>query len=216
MLNPSPVPFFSQWETPDLTMAVLEHGPSTALLQDLNWKSSGANTIDEYAEWAAHICGMACLKMILAAKTGQIIPNLDLARACTKYGGYEIDADGTIKGLIYAPFVEFIRNDFGIKGSVITNITAYDIKTLMLGSVFFIASVHPGLRWPNIDPPRKGGHLVLVTRAHNGNIIFHNPSGDRKETQENASLSEADFDRFFSGRGVSISPILSPYGNHLT
>ena len=65
-LLPETVPFFSQWETPDMTMDVLAEGAEVALRRDPLWKGSGAETLDEYAVWAANICGMACLKMILA------------------------------------------------------------------------------------------------------------------------------------------------------
>ncbi|MGO8506863.1 hypothetical protein AB9F35_37080, partial [Rhizobium leguminosarum] len=52
---------------------------------------------------------MACLKMILAARV-EIHPTLELARACTAYGGYFVnEIDASIKGLIYAPFVRFAR-----------------------------------------------------------------------------------------------------------
>ena len=102
------VPYFSQWETPEMTLPVLAEG-AAALHRDPLWKNSGAETIEEYARWAVNVCGMACLKMILAAR-GEAHPILSLARACTSYGGYVVDeADASIKGLIYAPFVTFVR-----------------------------------------------------------------------------------------------------------
>lgn len=47
------VPFFSQWETPDMTMEVLAEGAEVALRRDPLWQNSGAETPDEYAVWAA-------------------------------------------------------------------------------------------------------------------------------------------------------------------
>jgi hypothetical protein len=41
------VPYYSQWETPGMTLPVLLHGP-TALYNDIYWRNSGAETIDEY------------------------------------------------------------------------------------------------------------------------------------------------------------------------
>lgn len=76
---PEAVPFFSQWETPDMTLAVLADGAEAALRRDPLWQGSGAATRDEYAVWAANVCGMACLKMILATR-GQIVPTIELAR----------------------------------------------------------------------------------------------------------------------------------------
>ncbi|MGO8112790.1 hypothetical protein AB9E26_36485, partial [Rhizobium leguminosarum] len=42
---------------------------------------------------------------------------------------------------------------------------------------FFIDSVNSGIRWPEREPPSKGGHMVLVTAASDETIRFHNPSG---------------------------------------
>jgi hypothetical protein len=97
------VPYFSQWESREITSDVLTRGAAIALAEDPKWASSGAKTIDEYVQWASNLCGMACLKMILGARTGREIPMLDLARKCTEYGGYSVNAAGQIKGLIYAP-----------------------------------------------------------------------------------------------------------------
>ena len=97
------VPYFSQWETPEMTLPVLSEG-ATALHRDPLWRGSGAETIEEYARLAVNVCGMACLKMILAVR-GEAYPILSLARTCTDYGGYVVnEADASIKGLIYAPF----------------------------------------------------------------------------------------------------------------
>lgn len=96
------VPYFSQWEMPDMTLPILSEGAS-ALHRDPLWRNSGAETIEEYARWAVNVCGMVCLKMILAAR-GETHPILSLARACTAYGGYVVnETDTSIKGLIYAP-----------------------------------------------------------------------------------------------------------------
>ena len=209
------VPFFSQWETPDMTMAVLSDGAKVALRRDPLWRNSGAATLDEYAVWADNVCGMACLKMILAAR-GEIVPTLELARRCTEYGGYVVDeADQSIKGLIYAPFVTFVKEAFGLEAEVVTGVATSDIPSLFGPSLFgpslfgrarfFIASVSAGIRWPEREPPRKGGHLVLVTAASEAGFRFHNPSGHDRATQENALLPPAVFDRFFANRGIAVA-----------
>lgn len=203
------VPYFSQWESRDLTSTVLAHadGPAAALVHDPHWARSGAHTVEEYAAWAWNVCGMACLKMILAARTGRIVPTLELARACTKYGGYTVDAaTGVIKGLIYAPFVQFVRTELGLEAEVVTSITARELPALFERADFFIASVHSSIRWPERSPPKKGGHLVLVTQADADAIVFHNPSGHDLPSQEYAALGPHRFDDFFAGRGIVILP----------
>jgi hypothetical protein len=198
------VPYFSQWESRELTLAVLADGPAAALARDPNWRSSGARDLAEYAAWANNICGMACLKMVLAARTGRIVPTIELARVCMSFGGYAIGAAGEIKGLIYAPFVRFIEQSFGINGEIVTRASARDLPAILRRADFFIASVHSSIRWPEREPPSTGGHLVLVIAASANEVIFHNPSGHDARSQEYARLDAQRFDRFFAGRGVAI------------
>ncbi len=198
------VPYFSQWETPDMTLAVVAEGAQSALLKDPLWASSGASSIEDYARWAGNLCGMACLKMVLAARTGKTIPIMGLAMGCREYGGYVEEADGRIKGLIYAPFVSLFRDRFDLDARVVTGISVADIDDILDQSEFFIASVHHSIRWPETEPPVKGGHLVLVTAIDGNNIRFHNPSGHVNATRENAEMPLEVFERFFAGRGIAI------------
>jgi hypothetical protein len=147
---------------------------------------------------------MACLKMILAARTGRVEPSLELARRCTAYGGYTVSETGEIRGLIYAPFATFIRAEFAMESEVVTGIDAQGLGALLDVNEFFIASVHPSIRWPEQQPPSRGGHLVLVLGVSGDEVIFHNPSGHTAQTQEYASLKIASFDGFFAGRGIAI------------
>ena len=198
------VPYFSQWETPDMTLAVVAEGAQTALLRDPLWATSGARTVEDYARWAGNLCGMACLKMVLAARTGQAFQIMDLALGCKDYGGYVEEQDGRIKGLIYAPFVTFVRDRFDLNARVVTGISVSDIADILKQSQFFIASVHHSIRWPETEPPMKGGHLVLVTALEGNTIRFHNPSGHIDTTRENAEMPLEVFEKFFAGRGIAI------------
>lgn len=83
------IPYHSQWET-----AALADEYSSARrrhLDDPNWAASGASTRIEYAEWANHICGMACLEMILAARTSTLHRSHDLLRLALDYGAYVLE-----------------------------------------------------------------------------------------------------------------------------
>ena len=113
----SSVPYFCQWESAHLAGEIIEG--KLALADDPAWRGSGARDVDEYARWASHVCGMACLKMVLAAETGQVHPTLELARRSLPYGAYTENAEGHIKGMIYAPFVRFVAQDFGLRAEVI-------------------------------------------------------------------------------------------------
>lgn len=196
-------PYFSQWETASMTLSVLERG-APALLDDPLWQRSGADTVEEYARWAVNICGMACLKMILAAR-GEDHRIIDLARGCTTFGGYVVnEEDQSIKGLIYAPFVTYVGETFGLDAKTITGIPTPGIADILKDNAFFIASVNSQIRWPDRQPPSKGGHLVLVTAASADTIRFHNPSGHDEASQADVELPIEIFDRFFANRGVAI------------
>lgn len=201
--QPANTPYFSQWETPEMTLPVLSEG-GAALMRDPLWRNSGAETIEDYARWAVNACGMACLKMILAAR-GDVHPTLALARDCTDYGGYVVnDADASIKGLIYAPFVRFVAERFGLQAETVTNVETSAIPELLSQRRFFIASVNSAIRWPEREPPSKGGHLVLVTAAGAETIRFHNPSGHDRQSQADVTLPLTTFDRFFANRGIAV------------
>lgn len=199
------VPYFSQWESPGMTPAVLAEGAEAALLRDPAWRGSGAATVEEYARWAGHLCGMACLKMVLAARTGRAHPILELARGCAAEGGYVEEADGTIRGLIYAPFIRYAAARFGLRAATHLGLAPAGLVPLLAGDGFFMASVHKDIRWPERVPPHTGGHLVLVTAATPEAITFHNPSGHEPAAREDVSLPPAVFGRFFAGRGIAIA-----------
>lgn len=80
---------------------------------------------------------------------------------------------------------------------------AMTVPAVMETAEVFMASVHPAIRWPDRPPPGRGGHLVLVTAARAGAIVFHNPSGHDRASQESVALP---IDGFFAGRGVAIAP----------
>lgn len=199
----SAVPYFSQWASADRAADILSG--ALRLADDPRWAESGAADAADYARWADHVCGMACLKMALAARDGRDVPLLELTRGCAAYGGYVVEGDD-IRGLIYAPFTRFVRERFGIESEVVVDVGAADLPAMLRRARFFIASVHPAIRRPDDTPPRKGGHLVLVTAASADSIVFHNPSGHDRAAQIDVALAPPVFDRFFAGRGIAILP----------
>lgn len=197
------VPYFSQWESAGRAAEIIAGELKVA--EDPLWRNSGAASAAEYAEWANHICGMACLKMILAARTGIVHPTMHLTRLAIESGAYVV-SEGTIRGMIYAPMVEMARKRFSIDAEVVTGIAAADIASTLKPGSLFIASVHPTIRWLRPPPPKRGGHLVLVTGASPDRVVFHNPSGHDVQTQRDVGVPAALFGEFFAGRGVHVLP----------
>jgi hypothetical protein len=195
----APPPYRAQWESAGLVADFLAgRDPAT----DPRWRGSGAATRDEYARWASHLCGCACLQMALGARGHEIPPIHAIRRAVQAHGGYVETQDGEIRGLIYAGAVAWLEQR-GIPARILLDIAAADIPPLVADGALFIASVHGTIRWPERDPPSRGGHLVLVfgTDAA-GALRFHNPSGHTADARQDARLAPAAFDCFFAGRGI--------------
>ncbi|UFJ39414.1 C39 family peptidase [Brevibacillus humidisoli] len=198
------VPYFSQWESRELAADFLAGTLHPA--DDPLWHLSGASDRDEYAQWSFHICGMACLKMLLAHWHKRIIPTMELMKRCRDYGGYVVHEDGTIKGLIYRPFVAFITDQFGLQAEVKEHTPIEEVCDLLEKGYVYIASVHPSIRTPQVTPPKQGGHLVYLFGQNRQcrEAVFHNPSGHTPANQEHVHLSRDVFARFYAQRGILI------------
>jgi len=194
------IPYRAQWESPGLIARIIAGGDAAA---DPLWACSGARTAREYARWADHLCGVACLRMVLASR-GVEASAFAVMREVRARGGYVEDDNGGIRGLIYAPAVAWLAEVHGIASRIILDLAAEAIPALLDEGVF-IASVHPNIRAPQGPSPGRGGHLVLVHGlAEDGALVLHNPSGDRAENQADARVAISDFARFFAGRGIFV------------
>jgi hypothetical protein len=192
-------PYRAQWESAALVADFLA-GRDAAT--DPLWAASGAADAAEYARWAEHLCGGACLQMALGALGRPVPPIHAIRRGVQAEGGYIEQPDGDIRGLIYAGAVAWLAGQ-GIGAGIVLDAAATEIPGLLARGGLFIASVHPGIRRPGAEPPARGGHLVLVFgMAADGALRFHNPSGDTPESRADARLAPAAFGAFFAGRGI--------------
>ena len=195
-------PYFGQWESAARIGEILAGTLRAA--DDPLWPRSGAAGAADYERWADHLCGVACLRMALAARGITPPRAFDLARTLTQLGGYVLLPDGGIRGLIYAPAAAWLRAAHGMAAEVRVDVAADDIPARVGGGGLYIASVHPAIRRAPAEPPARGGHLVLVFGTEDGRLRFHNPSGDSGSTQRDMRLAVADFARFYAGRGIAL------------
>lgn len=195
-------PFFGQWESAGRIGDILSGALAAA--DDPLWPRSGAGSAAEYETWADHLCGVACLRMALAAHGVTPPRAFDLVRDLTARGGYVVQPDGAIRGLIYAPAVAWLNEAHGIAAEVRVDLPAAGIPALLAGGGLFIASVHPWIRWPDRTPPARGGHLVLVFGAADGDLRLHNPSGDTAASQRDMRVPLEAFAGFYAGRGIAL------------
>ena len=193
-------PYFGQWESPALIDAIISGAYRAE--DDPAWAASGAESPEDYARWADHLCGVACLRMALAARGITPLRARDLARVLTGYGAYVEQPDGFIRGLIYAPAIAWLAEAHGLRAAIILDRAAEAEPPLLADGGLVIASVHPAIRRPTEAAPGRGGHLVLVFGAKDGALRLHNPSGHDAASQADARVALADFARFFAGRGI--------------
>ncbi|MGW2229888.1 peptidase [Streptomyces formicae] len=191
-------PVHTQFASPELVAPIVYEDFDRAA--DPAWRTSGAATLDDYARWCGHLCGLTCYRMALGPSSPSLF---ELRDGALKYGAYTED-DGVIRGMVYAPFAEYARAEHGVDAEVHRHLTVEEIVELLDGGRQVIASVHYEIRRPHRPAPGRGGHLVLLTRrTAEGLLHFHNPSGIDADTRT-AELPTDRFEPFFAGRGVSL------------
>jgi hypothetical protein len=201
------LPYFSQWESPELVDQILVRAFNTG--DDPKWKLSGAKNREEYEFITWHICGLACLKSILVYRGYKNINLVTLFHLAEKYGVYHIlEGNHDIRGLYYKPFVLFTLKVFNTETEVAPFLSIKRILYELSQNRVVIASVHPSIRNVNSpNPSLKGGHLVLVTGYNKvaKTLTLHNPSGYYNISQNNVIVSFSNFKRFFANRGIIIN-----------
>ncbi|MCD9145470.1 C39 family peptidase [Streptomyces albireticuli] len=197
-----PVPYYSQWESPDLVPAFITG--SRQVSTDPLWQKSGAATPEEYAFWAPRMCGVACLRMALDFWGLPVPPSVPLVGELQEAGAYIRDGD-QVKGLIYQPFASFVTARWGAYARAAAELPATEIRAEIARGRLVMVSVHKSVRTPEVTPPSRGGHLVLVVGARDGGVLLHNPSGLPGRSQEFAPVSWTALDRFYAGRGVVLA-----------
>lgn len=198
-------PYAAQWESEDLVAEFL--GGLDAATDPL-WADSGAGDAAEYARWARHLCGMACLRMALGG-THRIH---ELRRAVQAHGGYLDEGGDAIHGLRYAGAVEWLATQ-GIAARIVLDEPAEDIPRKLADGAVLIASVHPLIRTPEAEPPYRGGHLVLVFGVDEaGRLRFHNPAGHTAATRRDVRMDLPTFSRFHAERGILLGPCAATPG----
>jgi hypothetical protein len=201
VLGTSGVPYFSQWESGHLAEPFVDG--SLDLADDPRWAASGARTPAEYKYWARKVCGLACLRMILARRGLPVPPTMALVERALAWQAFVPQGDRVV-GLIYRPFADWLADEYGITAEVAPELPLEAVAAQASPDTPVIASVHPWIRWPDREPPARGGHLVLVTGAGEGLLRLHNPSGIPPSSQRDALVTLTDFARCYAGRGMLI------------
>src|SRR5215471_10921804 len=82
----SGVPYYSQWESPELVGRFIDGSLRPA--EDPRWAASGACSPAEYEYWSTKACGLACLKMILGSRALPVPPLMRLVERALAWRAY--------------------------------------------------------------------------------------------------------------------------------
>lgn len=210
------IPYYSQWESPQLVNRFLQQ--EILPRHDRLWKNSGALNPLEYEFWSYHICGIACLKMIVSKIRGIEFKTVSTAKETVSFGCYKPQPitltssyrthPSHIDGVFYKPFCKYIQKKWNLHAQVHQHLSYDRVKYLLASNKFLIISVDPRIREGKMkSTPKPGGHLVVVTGfdTQSNQIIIHNPSGLYPNSQQNHAVSLKIFNQLFAQRGISIS-----------
>lgn len=201
------VAYVSQFAHPEYAEKILKDG--VAKTSDPNWKATGAQSPNEYAEWVLTMCGMACTSMALQHLKNRKEGIVSLAKDAKIYGVYKELEDG-LSGMNYQEFADWIRG-YGIKAKIYTRLGVHGLRKLLSDGDVVIVSVNPNIReYKTASDTQRGGHLVLITgyNKKDNTLTLHNPSGFvSQNTQENHTVPVARFLKYYAGRGISLSSL---------
>ncbi|QCP53766.1 hypothetical protein FAZ95_32675 [Trinickia violacea] len=196
------VPYYSQWGSPDWVRPIVEESADPC--DDPHWRQSGFADPERYRFWAQRVCGLTCLESVLDFWRIRRASRAALLDQALERGAYKMRTDGGVDGLIYRPFADWVGEAFGLKVHVLPEIGIEALAGHIDSDTFAIASVSPRIRYPDEPNETRGGHLILLHGADRDGVWFHNPSGIAPH-QADAYLRFDAFERFFAGRGMTIS-----------
>ncbi|MDR6980816.1 hypothetical protein J2X68_007558 [Streptomyces sp. 3330] len=149
-----PVGLVTQYATWDLIGPIAYEGYDP--VNDPGWEKTGAPSPAFYARWCRHLCGIACLRMVLLHRDGRAPDMFTLLTGARNAGAYVREADGTVKGLIYAPFVEYTAHTHRLPAAVHGDLDLDGLVALLDAGHMVMASVSKEIRRPEHKPERRG------------------------------------------------------------
>ncbi|MDD7804929.1 MAG: hypothetical protein PUP46_05095 [Endozoicomonas sp. (ex Botrylloides leachii)] len=160
-------------------------------LTKTNYQAEGFDSFDEALSWTDRICGLACLKMVIAQLTQQVVPLKRLLDQGLAMNGYKKGV-----GWIHQKLADMVMA-YGVSAQCQSiGDHLYLIDNALEQRKLVIASVSCGF-----NPDKKGGHLVLIIGRNKESYIIHHPSAKENEQWSHHTLSTTAFQQCFSVEG---------------
>lgn len=166
--------------------------------QTVNWAGddSGFPNQAEVDRWQSNACGIASLRMVIAALTGRDPGYWRLLQQGLDLNGYNA------VGWIHAKLVDLAATH-GVHGRALRRQTVADLAARLDAGRLAIASVTPGF-WGGRPKPDgsvwgRGGHLVVALRTTESGIACHHPSSVAEGNWIDRDLPFDRWEASFSG-----------------
>ncbi|BEU27556.1 C39 family peptidase [Paraburkholderia sp. 22B1P] len=196
------VPYYTQWGRPEWVRRIVEENADPC--GDDKWQQSGFTDPERYRFWAKRLCGITCLESTLDYWGIHHPPRSELLDEALRHGVYKLRDDGSVDGLIYRPFAEWVTATFGVNVTVLADTSIEEMAERLSETSLAIVSVSPEIRYPERVNLKRGGHLILLHGRDPSGVWFHNPSGVGDQ-QGDVFLSYKQFERFFARRGMILT-----------
>lgn len=174
-----------------------------------NYVAEGFPTLNKAEHWSERICGLACIKMVIAGLSGKNIPLHELLQEGLKINAYKENLGWVHQGLVDIAKYHGLRGGRESVKDDLGKIYAH----LKRGEVV-IPSVSPGLEGGKVYHLKsgkdyvipRGGHLVVVYGAtvkdqKVASLTLHHPSSEKEYEWENYTLTADEFMKSFSKNG---------------
>lgn len=193
------IPYYSQWGSAEHCEQVVLAGADPCAWE--SWYRWGLSP-DDYRFWSRRACGLVCFTMILDAHVAKRPRMADLLDDAITHGAYRLEPDGSITGLIYQPFKEWVEYRYNpLTVEIVTSASARHFFESVEVDSYALLSVSSRIRWAPQAAPTRGGHLILAFSDDAGEVRFHNPSGF-PGSAEGIKHPPNVVEEYFSGRGM--------------
>jgi hypothetical protein len=161
------------------------------------WQGFGS-TEAEYRKWAAHVCGIACVRSLVLAAHG-VAPTLwHLTQRAVALGVFQVESPEVIRGAFHAP-LRLLLLEHGIDASLFRN-ESEDALWRLAGQGALILSI----RLSALGDELSGTHLVLTVGRKDGHLLVHDNAKLLCRRGAACRVSHAKLATMSNGRGLFV------------